>query len=135
MVSGTPSSSSSAELPVIMAGVSGGKLRLFASLQGKVVDFLIKKPREVQDDYEALRDALAMHFGKREHPTSARHQLSYLRQEEGGSLEDFADRVLTKAIEAYPGADEEVERDLAKELFLRDCQNSRATYATAEKEP
>ena len=109
--------------------------RLLASLWGKAVDFIMKNPREVQDEYGALRDALAWHFGKREHPTSARRQLSYLRQEERESLEDFADRVLTKVIEAYPGADEELEQDLAKESFLCGCQNRRAAYAAAEEEP
>ena len=44
---------------------------------------IMSKSREVQDDYQALKDALEVWFGKMEHRTSARHQLSYLRQEEG----------------------------------------------------
>ena len=37
--------------------------RLLASLQGKAVDFIMSKPREVQDDYQALKDALEVRFG------------------------------------------------------------------------
>ena len=109
--------------------------RLLASLRGKAVDFIRKKPREVQDDYRTLRDTLEQSIGKLEHPTAARHQLSYVRQEEGESIEDFADRILTKVKEAYPGIDVEMEQDLAKEAFLRGCQNRSAAYAAAEKDP
>ena len=109
--------------------------RLLASLRGKAVDFIRKKPREVQDDYRTLRDTLEQRFGKLEHPTAARRQLSYVRQEEGESIEDFADRILTKVNEAYPGIDVEMEQDLAKEAFLRGCQNRSAAYAAAEKDP
>ena len=109
--------------------------RLLASLRGKAVDFIRKKPRKVQDDYRTLRDTLEQRFGKLEHPTTARRQLSYVRQEEGESIEDFADRILTKVNEAYPGIDVEMEQDLAKEAFLRGCQNRSAAYAAAEKDP
>ena len=47
----------------------------------------------------------------------------------------FADRILTKVNEAYPGIDVETEQDLAKEAFLRGCQNRSAAYAAAEKDP
>ena len=95
----------------------------------------MSKPKEVQDDYQALKDVLEVRFGKLEHPTSARRQLSYLRQEEGESLEDYADKVLTKVSEAYPGIDEEMEQDLAKEAFLQGCHHRSAAYAAAEKDP
>ena len=108
--------------------------RLLASLLGKAVDFIRKKPRKVQDDYRTLRDTLDQRFGKLEHTTAARRQLSYVRQEEGESIEDFADRILTKVNEAYPGIDSEMEQDLAKEAFLRGCQNRSAAYAAAEKD-
>ena len=109
--------------------------RLLASLRGKAVDFIRKKPSEVQDDYRTLRDTLEQRFGKLEHPTAARRQLSYVRQEEGESIEEFADRILTKVNEVYPGIDVEMEQDLAKEAFLRGCQNGSAAYAAAEKDP
>ena len=58
-----------------------------------------------------------------------------MRQEEGESLEDYADKVFTKVAEAYPGTDEEMEQDLAKEAFLRGCHHRSAAYAAAEKDP
>ena len=109
--------------------------RLLASLRGKAVDFIMSKPREVQDDYQALKDALEVRFGKMEHPTSARQQLGNLRQKEGETLEDYADKVLTKVSEAYPGIDDEMEQDLAKEAFLLGCHHRNAAYAAAEKDP
>ena len=95
----------------------------------------MSKPREVQDDYQALKDALEVWFGKMEHPTSARRQLGYLRQKEGETLEDYADKVLTKVSEAYPGIDDKMEQDLAKEAFLRGCHHHSAAYAAAKKDP
>ena len=109
--------------------------RLLASLRGKAVDFIMTKPRTLQNHFHELRDALEQRFNRREHPIIARRQLSFLRQEEGESLEDYADRVLTKVSEAYPGVDEEIEQDLAKEAFLKGCQNHSAAYAAAEKDP
>ena len=48
----------------------------------------------MQKEYGALKEALTMRFGRMEHPTIARRQLSFLRQKEGESLEDYIDRVL-----------------------------------------
>ena len=83
--------------------------RLLASLQGKAVDFIMSKPKEVQDDSQALKDVLEVRFGKLEHPTSARRQLSYLRQEEGESLEDYADKGAEKDPVTLQEALEEVQ--------------------------
>ena len=67
---------------------------------------------------------------------STQHQqLGYLRQEEGETLEDYSDKVLTKVSEAYPGIDDEMEQDLAKEAFLRGCHHRSAAYAAAKKDP
>ena len=109
--------------------------RLLASLRGKAVDFIMTKPRTLQKHFHELRDALEQRFNRREHPIIARRQLCFLRQAEGESLEDYADRVLAKVSEAYPGVDEEIEQDLAKEAFLKGCHNHSAAYAAAEKDP
>ena len=109
--------------------------RLLVSLRGKAIDFIRNKSREVQDDYSTLRDALELRFGQREHPTSARRELNCLQQHEGESLEDFADIVLAKVSEAYPRIGQELEQDIAKEIFLRGCRNRNAAYAAAERDP
>ena len=117
---------------------------LLESLHGKAMDFIRKKfarsfvtlwPCEVQGGYQTLKDALEQRFCKLEHPTGACRQLTYVRQEEGESLEDFTDRILIKVTEAYPGIDTEMEKDLANESFLRGCQNHSIAYAAAEKDP
>ena len=109
--------------------------RLLVSLRGKAIDFIRNKSREVQDDYRTLRDALDLRFGKREHPSSARKELNYLQQHEGESLEDFADIVLAKVLEAYRRIGQELEQDIAKEIFLRGFWNRSAAYAAAEEDP
>ena len=109
--------------------------RLLTSLRGKAVDFIMTQPRSLQHNFRELRAALERRFNRQEHPITARRQLNYLQQQEGESLGDYADRVFTKVAEAYPGADEELEQDLAKEAFLRGCRNKSAVYAAAEKYP
>ena len=46
------------------------------------------------------KDALEQRFGKLEHSTAVHRHLTYVWQEEGESLEDFADRTLTQVTEA-----------------------------------
>ena len=94
--------------------------RYFGWSQGEATNFIMSKPREVQDDYQALWEALEVLLGKMGHPTSARRQLRYLRQEGGESLEDYTDKVLTKVSEAYPGIDEEMDRTWPRKYFCED---------------
>ena len=67
---------------------------LLTCMHGEAAAFLQGKPKEVRGDYHSLRDVLARRYGMVEPPTTARRQFNALRQEEGESIEDFADRVL-----------------------------------------
>ena len=78
---------------------------------------------------------LARRYGLVEPPPTARRQFNALRQEEGETVEEYADRVLLKAYEGYPGVDDEVVETLAVEGFLRGCRDRGAAYAAAEHKP
>ena len=58
-----------------------------------------------------------------------------MRQVEGETLEDFADRVLVKAFEGYPDVPDDSLQVLATESFLRGCRDRSAAYAAAERKP
>ena len=108
---------------------------LLTCMRGKAAVFLQGKNKERRGDYRTLRDVLAKRYGLVEPPPTARRQFNALRQEEGESVEDYADRVLVKAYEGYPGVDDEVVETLAVEGFLRGCRDRGAAYAAAEHKP
>jgi hypothetical protein len=68
-------------------------------------------------------------------PSTARRQLSTLRQEEGESYEDFADRVLVKTFESFPEVPDQTIQSISIERFLGGCRDKAAAFAAAEKEP
>ena len=108
---------------------------LLTCMRGKAAAFLQGKPKEVRGDYHSLRDVLALRYGMVEPPTTARRQFNALRQEEGDSIEDFADRVLVKAYEGYPGVENDVVETLPVESFLRGCKDKNAAYSAAGHKP
>ena len=93
------------------------------------------KPREERADYQSLRDLLAQRYGVMELPSTARQQLSAMRQEEGEALENFADRIILKAGKGFRGVPEETLQSLATEAFLRGCKHRNAANAASERKP
>ena len=109
--------------------------RLMECLRGKAILHIRNQPREVQRSYRRLKEALHERYSCKELPRTARRQLSTMRQEEGESYEDFADRVLVKAWEAIPDVDEGVIQAFATENFLRGCRDRSAACSVADKNP
>ena len=108
---------------------------LLACLRGKAITYVQSKPREERADYQSLRDLLAQRYGVMELPSTARRQLSAMRQEEGEALEDFADRIILKAGKGFQRVPEETLQSLATEAFLRGCKDRNAAYAASERKP
>ena len=102
---------------------------LLACLRGKAITYVQSKPREEQADYQSLQDLLAQRYGVMELPSTARRELSAMRQEEGEALEDFADRIILKVGEGFLGVPEETLQSLATEAFLRGCKDRNAASA------
>ena len=92
--------------------------RLLTCLRGKAVTFIRGKSKKTYSTYRRLRDTLDARFGHLELPSTARRHLATIKQEEAESLEDFADRVLIKASEAYPYIPDEALQSIATESFL-----------------
>ena len=107
---------------------------LLACLRSKAVEFIQNKPRHILSDYKQLRDALAQRYDLQEHPPTARRQFMALKQEEGEALEEFADRILNKASEAFQHMDDGSVQTLASEAFLKGCKDRCAAYEASKKD-
>ena len=106
-----------------------------ACLQGKVVDYVFNRPKDLHADYYTLKDMLSQCYNIAELPGIARRQLNTMRQEEQESLENYADHVLGKVSEAYPNVEEDMAQALGTKSFLRGCRNRSAAYAASEHKP
>lgn len=109
--------------------------RLFGALRGKAITYVYSRPRGERSDYYTLRNSLNQRYGLTELPSTARRHLQTMRQEEAETLEDFADRVLQKAVEGFPDMPEEYIQVLATETFLRGCKDKTVAYAASERKP
>ena len=109
--------------------------RLLTGHLGKAVTFILGKSKKTYSTYRCLRDTLDIRFGHLELPSTARRHLAAIKQAEAESLEDFVDRVLIKASEAYPDFPDEAIQSIATESFLWGCKDREAAYAASEKNP
>lgn len=108
---------------------------LQSCLRGKAVTFVRSRSEGVRSSYRLLVKALQERYGVKELPGVARRQVLTMKQEEGESIEDFADKILNKVSEGFPEVDDEVLQGLAVDAFLRGCRDRSAAFAAAEKEP
>ena len=108
---------------------------LLACLRGKAITYIQTKHKYQRSIYESLKCLLEQRYGMTELPATARRQLSSMKQEEGETLEDFADRVMGKTGEGYLGVSEDTLQVLATEAFLRGCRDKNAAYAASERRP
>ena len=111
------------------------RYRLLTCLRGKAVTFIRGKSKKTYSTYRRLQDTLDARFGHLELPSTAQRHLAAIKQEEAESLEDFSDRVLIKASEAYPDISDEAIQSIATESFLAGCKDQAAAYAASEKNP
>ena len=108
---------------------------LQSCLRGKAVSFVRSRSEKVKGSYRLLVKALEERYGVKELPGVARRQALSMKQEEGESVDDFADKVLNKVTEGFPEVDDEVLQSLAVDAFLRGCKDRSAAFAAAEKNP
>ena len=78
--------------------------RLVSCLRGPALTAHRSLPREERYDYEGCISYLCMRYGHSRPVarTTLRAELSVLKQEEGESVDTFADRVYALTVEAYP---------------------------------
>ena len=96
---------------------------LLACPRGKAIAYIQSKPKSCRSHYKALLDLLDRRYGMLELPSTARRQLVAMRQEEGESLEDFADRVMLKIGEGYPGEETAMPHTPRRNVSRRICMS------------
>ena len=109
--------------------------RLMACMRGKALEFLSTRDRETRHDYHRLKKALNRRFGYTDTPSSSRKELFFVKQLEGESLEEFAEKVYRLTSRGYQGVDETYVQEFAAEAFLRGCKDKVAALSAADKKP
>ena len=89
----------------------------------------------MDDDYKALRKAMKQRFSKKDEPVSARRQLQYVRQQDGESLGEFAERVHFLVMDGYDRCENTVIDQIGTEAFLRGCRDKESARCVIEKNP
>jgi len=74
-------------------------------------------------------------FSTKEAPMSARRQLYYTRQQEGETIEEFAQRVYFITMDGYDKCDTKVVETIAIETFLRGCREKEAASKAMDRNP
>ena len=88
-----------------------------------------------KNDYKALRKALKQRFSKKDEPVSARRQLQFVRQQEGESLGEFAERVHFLVMDGYDRCENSVIDQIGTEAFLCGCRDKDSARHVIEKNP
>ena len=102
--------------------------RLVSCLRGPALTAHRSLPREERYDYEGCISYLCMRYGhcRPVARTTLRAELSVLKQEEGESVDTFADRVYALTVEAYPNMHKDLYNYLSVPAFLRGIRDRSA---------
>jgi len=109
--------------------------RLMACLRGKAVEFVKSKSERTRNDYRRLARALQKCYSAKDPPRTVLNQLDGIKRGETESLEDFADLIQRKVVEAFPDATENVTNRLGVDYFLKGCRERQAAVVTMGKDP
>jgi hypothetical protein len=72
---------------------------------------------------------------KKEAPMSARRQLYYTRQQEGETIEEFAQRAYFITMDGYDKCETKIVETIAIETFLRGCRDKEDANKVMERDP
>ena len=102
--------------------------RLVSCLRGPALTAHRSLPREERYDYEGCISYLCMRYGHSRPVarTTLRAELSVLKQEEGESVDTFADRVYALTVAAYPNMHKDLYNSLSVPAFLRGIRDRSA---------
>ena len=91
-------------------------------LTGKAVDYYVKiRDQGKCRTYRDFQQQMDLRFNRREDPATIRLQFSHLKQGVDEPLEDWGERVMTKANEAFHGIDPAF---IEQEMIMRFCSGS-----------
>ncbi|CAG2243160.1 unnamed protein product [Mytilus edulis] len=85
--------------------------------------------------YDDLRKYMKRRFSKKEEASAARRQLQYIRQLDGETIEEYAERVHFLTMDGYYRSNNDIIDQIGTEAFLRGCQEKEAARIVIEKNP
>ncbi|CAG2220004.1 unnamed protein product [Mytilus edulis] len=85
--------------------------------------------------YDDLRKYMKRRFSKKEEASAARRQLQYIRQLDGETVEEYAERVHFLTMDGYYRSNNDIIDQIGTEAFLRGCQEKEAARIVIEKNP
>lgn len=109
--------------------------RLLDCLRDDALEYARKAYQQHYGDYDTLRKEMKGRFSKKEAPMSARRQLYYTRQQEGETIEEFAQRAYFITMDGYDKYDTRVLEAIAIETFLRGCRDKDSASKAMERNP
>ncbi|CAC5389355.1 unnamed protein product [Mytilus coruscus] len=83
--------------------------------------------------YDELRKYMKRRFSKKEEASAARRQLQYIRQLDGETIEEYAERVHFLTMDGYYRSKNDIIDQIGTEAFLRGCQEKEAARIVIEK--
>ena len=93
--------------------------KLLSCLRDKAVEYVRRRPRDTLSTYRALVNTLKERYGQPTPAATCRKQLPSVKQAEGESIDDFADKVESLVLDAYPNSPLDQTEEYAVEYFLQ----------------
>mgnify|MGYP001557473268 CR=1 FL=1 len=109
--------------------------RLIDCLKESALEFFVRLPEEVRENYNELRQRLQLRFGLEDTPSVARRKLQEAKQSNEESLEEFAGRVQRLAATGYPATPMATIQAVSADAFLKGCKERLAAFLAMNGEP
>lgn len=107
--------------------------RLYYCLTDKALEYASKS--ENKDNFNSLKQELALRFDLKDEPIAARHRLHLAKQDDDESLEAYLQKILTITMDGYKNASAGLIQQMATESFLRGCKHKDAATIVMNESP
>ena len=97
--------------------------------------FIMNLPPAIKDNYTSLIEQLKQRYGKHIPPTTARQQLSDMKQGKDTPMQEFGEEVRNLITLAYPTSPIELQEELAAEAFLKGLRARNIAYDVINLKP
>lgn len=110
-------------------------VRLQSCFSGRALVYYGLLPDSEINDYHVLTQRMSSRFGSVESAKTAQNQLAILRQRIDESIDEYAQRALTLAMDAYAQYEPRVIHESAVQAFLRGATETDAGIAVMDQNP
>ena len=107
--------------------------RLYDCLTDKALEYASRSDN--RDNYDGLRQELALRFDLKEEPIAARQRLHSSKQEEDETLESYLQRIMTITLDGYKSERTALIQQVSTEAFLRGCKHKEAATMVMNESP